>query len=127
MKLLIQRVTSAHVEVNNKIVGTIKKGLLVFIGIEKGDQCVQADYLAKKLVSLRIFEDTQNKMNLSVHDINGEILLISQFTLTADLSRGNRPGFDLAENPERAKELYEYFIQQIKNYGIIPQTGIFQA
>lgn len=127
MKLLIQRVTQADVKVNNEIVGNIKQGLLVFLGVEKGDTTAQADYLANKLINLRIFEDDNGKMNLSVQDINGGILLISQFTLAADTSRGNRPGFDNAEIPEKAKQMYEYFIQQLKLKGIPPQTGIFQA
>ena len=127
MKLLVQRVTQADVKVNNEIVGNIKQGLLVFLGVEKGDTTAQADYLANKLINLRIFEDDNGKMNLSVQNINGGILLISQFTLAADTSRGNRPGFDNAEIPEKAKQMYEYFIQQLKLKGIPPQTGIFQA
>lgn len=127
MKLLIQRVTQANVKVNNEIVGKIEQGLLVFLGIEKNDTTVQADYLVNKLINLRIFEDDNGKMNLSVQDINGGILLISQFTLAADTTRGNRPGFDNAETPEKAKQMYEYFIQQLKTKGITPQTGIFQA
>ena len=127
MKLLVQRVTQADVKVNNEIVGNIKQGLLVFLGVEKGDTTAQADYLANKLINLRIFEDDNGKMNLSVQNINGGILLISQFTLAADTSRGNRPGFDNAEIPEKAKQMYEYFIQQLKLKGIPPQPGIFQA
>ena len=127
MKLLIQRVSRADVSVNNEIVGKINRGLLVFLGVVKGDTTAQADYLANKLVNLRIFEDENEKMNLSVQDIHGSILLTSQFTLAADTSRGNRPGFDNAEIPDKAKQMYEYFIQQLKIKGITPQTGIFQA
>jgi len=127
MKILVQRVLSADVSVNQKITGQINRGLLVFLGVEKNDTTAQADYLANKLVNLRIFEDENEKMNLSVQDISGGILLISQFTLAADMSRGNRPGFDNAETPEKAKQMYEYFIQKLTEKGIAPETGVFQA
>lgn len=127
MKILVQKVLNASVTVNGQKVSKIKNGLLLFVGVEKGDSEPQADYLAKKTANLRIFEDENNKMNLSIMDVKGEILAVSQFTLAADLSRGNRPGFDGAARPEDAKPLYEYFVKQLENYGISVQTGIFQA
>lgn len=127
MKILVQKVLNASVTVNGQKVSKINNGLLLFVGVEKGDSAPQADYLAKKTANLRIFEDENNKMNLSIIDVKGEILAVSQFTLAADLSRGNRPGFDGAARPEDAKPLYEYFVKQLENYGISVQTGIFQA
>lgn len=127
MKLLVQRVLEANVKVDGKIVGSINKGLLVFLGVEKGDTEKQADFLANKLINLRIFEDDNEKMNLNVKDINGEIMVISQFTLAADTTHGNRPGFSYAEDPQKANKMYEYFNLVLTNNGIIPQTGIFQA
>ena len=127
MKILVQKVLNASVTVNGQKVSKINNGLLLFVGVEKGDSEPQADYLAKKTANLRIFEDENNKMNLSIMDVKEEILAVSQFTLAADLSRGNRPGFDGAARPEDAKPLYEYFVKQLENYGISVQTGIFQA
>lgn len=127
MKLLVQRVLEASVEVEHNITGQIGQGLLVFLGVEKGDTTTQADYLAQKLLNLRIFEDNDGKMNLSVIDIHGGLLVISQFTLAADTSHGNRPGFSYAEEPEKAQKMYEYFNTVLKNKGFPPQNGIFQA
>ena len=127
MKILVQKVLNASVTVNKQLVSQINQGFLLFIGVEKGDTQTQADFLAKKIANLRIFEDENNKMHLSIQDVKGEILAVSQFTLAADLSRGNRPGFDSAARPEEAKLLYEYFVAQLQTYNLPVQTGIFQA
>ncbi len=127
MIVLIQRVRSASVEVDSKIVSSINRGLLVFVGVEKGDSEGDIDYLVKKVCQLRVFEDDMGKLNYSVKDINGEVLVVSQFTLLADCRKGNRPSFDRAENPERAKKLYETFIEKLKLAGIPVASGIFGA
>lgn len=127
MKLLVQRVQNASVVVNNEIVGKIGKGFLVLCGITHGDTEKQADYLAKKLYNLRVFEDENEKMNLSLKDINGELLIVSQFTLYADCTSGNRPSFINAAKPEQANKLYEYFIEKCKSYGVNVEKGIFGA
>ena len=127
MKLLIQRVKKASVNVNNDTVGKIEQGLLIFVGVCKEDTKEQADFLARKVANLRIFEDENGKMNLSVKDIKGEALVISQFTLVGDCTRGNRPGFDKAAHPDIAKPMYEYFSEQLRNENIKVENGIFQA
>ncbi len=127
MKLVVQRVKNAQVEVEEKTVGKIDKGFLVFVGITHDDTKETADYLVKKLCNLRVFEDQNGKMNLSIKEINGKLLIISQFTLYADCSQGNRPSFINAAKPEKANELYEYFCEQCKQTGISVQTGIFGA
>ena len=127
MKVLVQKVTSASVTVDGQIVSEITDGYLLLVGVEKGDDKSKAEYLAKKVANFRIFADENDKMNLSVTDVKGEILAVSQFTLAADLSRGNRPGFDTAALPQDAEPLYEYFVEQLRSFGIPVKTGIFQA
>lgn len=127
MRLVVQRVKSATLEVEGKLISKIAKGLAVYVGVAAGDSESAADYLAEKLVKLRIFEDENGKMNLSVKDVGGEILSISQFTLLADVSHGNRPGFSGAERPDRANELYEYFSAKVASLGVPVQKGVFGA
>ena len=128
MRLLVQRVKYANVKVNNEIIGKIDNGFLVFLGITHTDTEENADYLVQKLINLRVFEDENEKMNLSIQDIKGELLIISQFTLYADTKRsGNRPSFTDAAKPEQANKLYEYFIEKCKEKGIYIQTGEFGA
>ncbi len=127
MKFVIQRVKNAKVDVNKKTVGSIQKGFLVLIGIKETDTKLEADYLIKKLINLRIFEDENEKMNLSIKDVNGELLLVSQFTLYGDCSNGNRPSFTQAAKPQKANELYEYIIKGCKKEIPNVQTGIFGA
>ena len=127
MKLVVQRVKSTRLEVDGRLISEIGKGLAVYVGVGVGDVEAEADRLAEKLVKLRIFEDENGKMNLSVKDVGGEILSISQFTLYADVSHGNRPGFSGAERPDRAKELYEYFSDKVATLGVPVKKGIFGA
>jgi D-tyrosyl-tRNA(Tyr) deacylase len=127
MKALLQRVSEARVAINDRTVGETKKGLLVFLCAVKGDTDKDLDYIVKKVAQLRIFGDEQGKMNLSVMDIKGEVLVISQFTLAASNRKGNRPSFDDAEVPERAKALYDTFVQRLKEKGLTVQTGAFAA
>ena len=128
MKLVIQRVLESKVLVNQKIVAQISHGLLVLVGFTANDTVNQVDYLVRKLLALRIFEDDAGKMNLSVNDIHGEILVVSQFTLYADTQKGNRPSFIQAAKPEIAIPLYESFIQKLKQSSdLVIQNGIFGA
>lgn len=127
MKFIIQRVTHADVSVDHNIVGSIDKGFMVLIGINNTDTTQIADKMIKKLVNLRIFEDANGKTNLSLNDVDGSLLLISQFTLYADCKKGNRPSFVNAGSPDMANDLYEYIINQCKLFVPIVQKGIFGA
>lgn len=127
MRAVLQRVSHASVTVDGKITGQIERGLLVLLGVGQNDAESDADYLAEKIAGLRIFEDENEKMNLSVQDIGGAVLAVSQFTLYGDARKGRRPSFDAAARPERAKELYEHFVGQVRAKGLRCETGVFQA
>lgn len=127
MIALIQRVDEARVYIDKNLKDGIGKGLLVFLGVASGDEFRDADYLLEKITNLRIFEDEQGKMNRSVADISGELLVVSQFTLLADCRKGRRPSFGRAEQPERAKKLYEYFLENAKRSLRRVGSGEFQA
>ena len=127
MKLVVQRVSHASVTVAGNVVGKINEGLMILIGAKKGDTEKDVDFCVEKALNLRIFSDENDKMNLSVKDIQGEILLISQFTLYGNTSHGRRPDFIEAESPERANELYELFVEKAKQSGLKVQTGVFRA
>ena len=124
---LLQRVKNASVTVNEQVIGAVKQGLLVLVCAEKGDSAEQCEKLAKKVLAYRIFEDENGKMNKSVSDIGGEILIVSQFTLAADTAKGLRPSFTPAADPETGKRLYEHFIEKIKKSGLKTETGQFGA
>src|SRR5579862_5378730 len=127
MRAVLQRVSHAAVTVENKVVGEIGTGLLVLLGVGSNDSSADADYLAEKIIGLRIFEDADGKMNLPVADVNGALLVVSQFTLYGDTRRGKRPSFDAAAPPEKARELYDYFVGKIRAAGLRCETGVFQA
>lgn len=127
MKFVIQRVSKASVTVENNVIGRIDKGFLVLVGITHSDTKEIANAMIKKLINLRIFTDSQDKMNLSIKDVGGSLLLVSQFTLYADCSHGNRPGFTDAAKPDYANELYEYIISECKKYEVPVETGEFGA
>uniref|UniRef100_A0A7C6EFU3 D-aminoacyl-tRNA deacylase n=1 Tax=candidate division WOR-3 bacterium TaxID=2052148 RepID=A0A7C6EFU3_UNCW3 len=125
MKAVLQRVKKAEVQVKDKKISEIGAGLLILLGVRKGDTEKQTEDLAQMCVNLRIFEDSNGKFNLSLKDVNGEALVVSQFTLLADTSRGRRPSFTDAEEPDKAKRLYEFFIDRLKNFGITTKSGVF--
>ena len=127
MKAVVQRVKKTTLSVDGKLISEIPFGLTVFLGVKVGDTEKEAAYLAKKIAGLRIFEDENGKMNLSVKDVGGEVLLVSQFTLYGDASHGNRPSFTLAARPEQAQPLYEYAVKELAGYGITVKKGVFGA
>ena len=127
MRAVIQRVKESSVKVDNETIGRIGQGLLVLLGVAKGDIPSDADYLANKIVNLRIFEDDDAKMNQSLLSIGGKMLVVSQFTLLGDCRKGRRPSFVAAAGPQKALELYENFVQQVRRFGIPVETGRFQA
>jgi len=127
MKIVIQRVSESHVKVDGSIVGEIAKGLMLLIGINENDTEADADWLVQKILNLRIFGDDEGKLNLSVQDIKGEILCISQFTLIADYKKGNRPSFIKAAKPDQAIPLFDYFKKEISKSGLKTESGIFGA
>ena len=126
MRCVIQRVTRASVEVAGKVVGAINRGLLVLAAVQKGDTDSEISHIAHKIVGLRIFADEAGKMNLSVGEAGGAILAVSQFTLAGSLERGRRPSFDGAEEPERARELFQQFVSLLRELGTIVETGVFR-
>ncbi len=126
MRAVVQRVSRASVKVGDEITGEIETGLLVLLGVAHEDTEADADYLAEKIAGLRIFEDDAGKMNLSVVDVGGAVLAVSQFTLFGDVRRGKRPSFDAAARPELARRLYEYFVERVRGLGLRCETGRFQ-
>lgn len=127
MKIVLQRVTYGSVIVRDELVGEISQGLVLLVGIGKEDTNYTVEFLAEKTLNLRVFEDDNKKMNLSVKDINGEVLVVSQFTLYGDTKKGRRPSFTESADPVKAEELYNYFVDLLKKSGLKIQTGIFRA
>lgn len=127
MRAVVQRVSKANVKVNENIVGEINKGLLVFLGVGQEDEYNDLDYMIDKILGLRIFEDDNGKMNLSVEDVKGEVLIVSQFTLYGDVRKGKRPSFTSSAHPEIAEKMYEEFIVKCREKGIKTETGVFGA
>lgn len=127
MRAIIQRVTKSNLYIDNKLYSSINKGMLVLLAIEKNDECEDLEYIAKKTLGLRIFSDSEDKMNLSIKDIDGEIMIVSQFTLYGDARKGNRPSFTNSADPKKAEYFYEKFIDKIKENIKIVETGVFGA
>lgn len=127
MRAIVQRVKETELKVNGELISKIPFGLIVYFGVKKGDDKLKADYLAKKIAKLRVFEDENGKMNKSVLDVGGEIMSVSQFTLYGDVSHGNRPGFSEAEIPEIASPIYDYFCDKLIEQGVVVKRGIFGA
>lgn len=127
MRAVVQRVSSSSVAVDEKITGQIDRGIMVLLGVEDGDTMKDVTYMAEKLVNLRIFEDDQEKMNLSLKDVSGKMLAISQFTLLGDCRKGRRPSYSTAARPEAANDLYEAFVEKVRNMEVPVETGVFQA
>lgn len=127
MKVVLQRVKEASVKVQDELTGKINRGVCLLVGIEKGDSEKDAQYLAQKIVDLRIFSDREGKMNLGLSEIKGEVLAVSQFTLAGSVRKGRRPSFDKAEEPKRAEDLFNLFVDLIREMGIKVETGIFGA
>src|SRR5713226_1931673 len=127
MRAVVQRVTQARVEVAGEVVGEICAGLLVLLGVAREDARDDADYLAEKINNLRVFDDDQGKMNRSLLETGGAMLAVSQFTLYGDVRRGRRPSYSDAAEPEKANELYQYFVERVRSFGVKVETGVFQA
>jgi D-aminoacyl-tRNA deacylase len=127
MRTVLQRVKRAHVDVAGETVGSIRIGLVILLGVTNSDSRADADYLAEKIIHLRIFPDEARRMNRSLLDVEGGLLVVSQFTLYGDCRKGRRPSFDEAAPPEQARSLYEYFVQRLKSSNIAVETGVFQA
>ncbi len=127
MRAVIQRASKASVVVDSRKISQIKQGMLILLGVKKGDTGKEAELLAKKTANLRIFSDVENKMNLSLKDINGQVIVVSQFTLYGNCKKGRRPSFIEAALPEKADSLYQHFVQSLKNENVSVQTGQFQA
>jgi len=125
MLCVVQRVKKCEVLINKKTISQINRGMLILVGIEKNDSILEIEYIVKKISNLRIFSDQNNNMNLSIKDINGEILIVSQFTLCADISKGRRPSFIKAEKPKQAKNIYKDIIKKLKNNNLNVKSGIF--
>ena len=127
MRAVLQRVTEARVEVAGRVAGEIGAGLLVLLGVARDDATDDADYLAEKIINLRVFDDAEGKMNRSLLDVAGAMLVVSQFTLCGDVRRGRRPSYSDAAEPVKANQLYEYFVDRVRGLGLKVETGVFQA